>query len=98
MLTWRAQALALQGRPPIERQTSLSVLQTSLKNQLGNKADLQIQNDRANLTLKGVEPQALLSWLEQARLNAHVLPNDAKLKRNAAGQWEGRLTLVLPGA
>ena len=96
MLNARAEALALQGRPPIDRQTSLTALQTSVKNQWGNQAELQIQNEHATLILPSTAPEVLLTWLAQARLNAHALPSEAKLQRNAAGQWEGRLLLTLP--
>ena len=96
MLNARAQALALQGRPAIDRQASLSALQASVKNQLAAKAELQIQNDHATLILPSTAPEVLLGWLEQARLNAHALPIETKLQRNAAGQWEGRLLMSLP--
>ena len=98
MLNWRTEALALQAHTPIDRQTSLTALQTSVKTQLANKAELQIQSEHAILILQGVAPEVLLTWLEQARLNAHVLPAEAKLQRNASGQWEGRLTLNLPAS
>ena len=50
----------------------------------------------ALVTLAGVPPDALAQWLAQARINARAVPGEARLQRNAAGQWDGTLVLNLP--
>ena len=41
-------------------------------------------------------PDTLAQWLTQARVNARALPAEARLTRNAAGQWDGTLVMSLP--
>jgi general secretion pathway protein M len=38
---------------------------------------------------------ALAQWLAQVRLNVRVLPAEARLRRSAAGSWDGTLVLHL---
>ena len=43
-----------------------------------------------------MQRMAALKTQAQARSAAHTLPSDAHLTRNASGQWEGNVVLVLP--
>lgn len=61
-------------------------LQQSVATQLGTGAQLLLQGERAQLTLKNVPAQALASWLGQARQNLRV------------GTVEMRLTAAKPAA
>ena len=95
MRSLAAQAQALQNQPRLSRDDSLRALETSVRQLLGNTAQLRVSADRAELTLKGSSPAALAQWLVQARQNARVLPGEARLDRSALG-WNGTLVLLLP--
>ena len=95
MRSLAAQAKALQNQPRLSRDDSLRALEASVRQLLGNTAQLRVTADRAELTLKGSSPAALAQWLVQARQNARVLPGEARLDRSALG-WDGSLVLLLP--
>ena len=63
---------------------------------LGTTAALTVAGERATLTLNNAAPDALAQWLAQVRINARLVPVEAKLNRSGdpAG-WSG--TLVLGG-
>jgi general secretion pathway protein M len=96
MLRLRAQAQAMQSQPRLNRDDALRRLEASIREQLGASARYTIVGDRVSLTLAGASSQALAQWLTQARVNAHALPGEARLTRNAAGSWDGTLVLSLP--
>jgi general secretion pathway protein M len=62
---------------------------------LAPSLQLALVGDRATVTLKGVTADALTQWLAQVRLNVRVLPAEARLRRSAAGTWDGTLVLNL---
>ncbi len=64
---------------------------------LGPNAKLTLQNDRATLTLSGVNAEALRAWMNEARSGARARPNDAKLTRGATG-YSGTIGLTIGGA
>lgn len=65
---------------------------------LGDKARLNLQNDRAILTLTGgVTPEALRAWLSEARAGARARPIEAQLQRGPNG-YTGTLTVSFGGA
>ncbi|MFM8610789.1 MAG: type II secretion system protein GspM [Burkholderiaceae bacterium] len=73
-----------------------SALQASVRQRLGDKARVQVGAERAEVALSGVAPESLAQWLQEARVNARSLPLQARLTRNAAGQWDGTLVMSLP--
>jgi len=63
---------------------------------LGDKARLNLQGDRAILTLSGVTPEALRAWLTEARAGARARPVEAQLQRGPNG-YTGTLTVSFGG-
>lgn len=63
---------------------------------LGDKARLNLQGDRAILTLTGVQPEALRAWLTEARAGARARPVEAQLQRGPNG-YTGTLTVSIGG-
>ena len=63
---------------------------------LGDKARLNLQGDRAILTLTGVTPEALRAWLTEARAGARARPVEAQLQRGPNG-YTGTLTVNIGG-
>ena len=101
----QAQARALQAQPKLSRDDAFRALDASVKQRLGSSAQLSQQGERATLVLKGTSAQALAQWLAQARIDARVLPSEARLQRApaspasaaaAADAWNGTLVLNLP--
>lgn len=90
----QAQARTLQALPPIALADARRLLEASLR-PLGTSAQLQLAGERATVTLKGVPANALAPWLMQVRLNVRTVPAEARLLRNAAGNWDGTLVLNL---
>ncbi|MDD2881189.1 MAG: type II secretion system protein GspM [Rhodoferax sp.] len=97
MLRLQAQALALRAQPVMRADDARRALEASLK-PLGTSAQMVVQVERVTVTLKGVAPDALAQWLAAARQNAHSVPSEAHLTRNAAGTWDGTLVLYLPAS
>lgn len=77
-------------------------LQESVRTQLGAGAQLALQGERAQLTLKGVPAPALATWLAQVRQHLKVAPSAMQLTQTAsqAGssgtRWDGTLVLTMP--
>lgn len=96
MAALKTQARSLQSQPKPNRDEALRQLEQSVRQRLGTAGRMTISGDRVTVALTGVPPDALAQWLAQARSAAHALPSDAHLTRNATGQWEGNLVLILP--
>jgi general secretion pathway protein M len=97
----QSDAMALQNQPRLPYDDALRALETSVRQRLGNTAQLSVAGERATLTLKAAEADALARWLTQARVNARALPAEARLTRaagpaNAPARWDGALVLKLP--
>lgn len=92
----QTQAQSLQAQPKQNPEEALRQLELSARQRLGTTARMVIAGDRVTLTLTGTAPDALAQWLTQARVNARVLPGEARLNRNSGGLWEGTLVLNLP--
>ena len=105
----QAEAQQLQGAPRANPDNALRALQTSVTENLGAGARLNVAGDRATLALKGVPAQTLAPWLAQARSNAKSVPQEAHLVRSntnsngaalssdgAPARWDGTLVLALP--
>lgn len=90
----RAQALAIQAQPKMDRAESVRALEALVKQRLGGRAQMLVVGDRVTVTLKGTGPEELAQWLSQARINARVVPSEVRLVRvsgSAAGPaaWDG---------
>ncbi len=80
-----AEATALRGQRVLGYEESLRNLESSVKQTFGAAAVLSVSDARASLTLKGVSADALAQWLSQARINARVVPSEARLLRSSSG-------------
>ena len=101
MQALQAEAQQLQGAPRANPDNALRALQTSVTENLGAGARLNVADDRATLTLKGTPAQTLAPWLAQARSNAKSVPQEAHLVRSSGegagpARWDGTLVLALP--
>jgi general secretion pathway protein M len=84
MRSLAAEATALRAQRTLSYDESLRNLESSVKQTLGTGASLSVSDSRASLTLKGVSANALALWLSQARVNARVVPSEARLQRSLA--------------
>ena len=75
---------------------ALRALEQTIRQRFGTTARYSIGGDRVTITLSAAAPDTLAQWLTQARVNARALPAEARLTRNAAGQWDGTLVMSLP--
>lgn len=87
-----AEATALRGQRTLGYEESLRNLENSVKQTFGATAVLSVSDARASLTLKGVSADALAQWFSQARINARVVPSEARLQRSNAGAAAGAVT------
>jgi general secretion pathway protein M len=103
---WRTmRALAAQAQTLQARQASLPktadqlrALASANQRHLGLTGTPQTQSGQATVVLQAVPAAALAAWLEDVRINAHLVPNEVQLNRaSAAGPatWSG--TVVLAG-
>lgn len=105
-----AEATSLRAQRTLTYDEALRNLENSVKQSLGAGASLSVSDSRASLTLKGVNADALAQWLSQVRINARVVPSEARLQRGAVvapaasasgatssgTTWDGTLVLSLP--
>jgi len=96
MRSLQTQAQSLQSQPRMNPDEAARLLESSVRQRLGNTARLVVAGERVTLTLTATPPDALAQWLQQARVNARALPSEARLTRGAAGGWDGTLVLTLP--
>jgi general secretion pathway protein M len=96
MLRLQAQAQAMQSQPKQSYDQAIGLLEAAIRQQLGASARYSISGERVTVTLASVPSPVLAQWLTQARVNARALPGEARLARNAAGNWDGTLVLTLP--
>ena len=99
-----AQAKEFRAQRALSFDESQRALESSVKQTLGTGANVAINDSRANLSLKNVSADALAVWLNQARINARVVPSEVRLTRSAApavaasGATLGTAPGALPGA
>ena len=94
VLQLQAQALALRAQAPSAPVDAKAVLQNGLSS-LEKNARMAVLAERATISFKDAQPDALARYLEQARLMAHASTLEMHLKQ-AAGLWSGSLVLQLP--
>jgi general secretion pathway protein M len=92
----QSQAKAMQSQPKQSTEESMRQLEEAIRQQLGVAARYSIAGDRVTVTLTNTPAAALAQWLSQVRANAHAIPGEARLTRNATGGWDGTLVLALP--
>jgi general secretion pathway protein M len=92
----QAQARAMQAQPRQGHDEAMRQLEQAIRQQLGVSARYSIAGERVTVTLVNTPAPALAQWLTQVRSNARALPGEARLTRNAAGDWDGSLVLTLP--
>ena len=105
----QAQATALQEQPKLGFDDAQRTLEALLKQKLGASAQMSVVGDRASITLKAANADALAQWLTQARINARAVPSEVRLVRSSASgpgagagagagnaAWDGTLVLSLP--
>lgn len=96
MRALQSQAQALQSQPRQTPDEASRLLEAAVRQKLGLTARMSVSGERVTIALTGTSPEALGQWLTQARVNARVLPSEARLTRNPAGLWDGTLVLALP--
>jgi general secretion pathway protein M len=90
-----AEARLLAGSPKVSVADAQAAL-SSATERLGDKARLQVQGERAVLTLNGVPSEALQAWLGEVRAAARARPVEAQLTRSPQG-FNGSIVLSLGG-
>jgi general secretion pathway protein M len=91
-----AEATELRATPPVNREQAAVAL-TAATDRLGEKARLNLQGDRAVLTLNGAGTAAVRDWLAEARSGARARPVEASLMRGTQG-YSGTIVLAIGGA
>ncbi len=87
---------SLRAAPPVAPEQAAAALRAATE-RLGDKGKLQLQGERAVLTLSNVGTGALRDWLAEARAGARARPVEASLTRGTQG-YSGTLVLALGGA
>ena len=80
MRALQAEALALKKPTAISRKEATRWLESSADS-LGSGARIQVQGERATLTLQAAPAAELARWLSQARERAQALPVQAQLQQ-----------------
>lgn len=81
LLGLQAQARQLQKTTAISRTDASRWLEGSVSEALGAGARIQLQGERATLTLQAAPAAELARWLTQARERAQALPVQAQLQQ-----------------
>lgn len=79
-----AEARELRSAAPVSTAAAGMALQ-SATSRLGSSGKISLQGERATLILTGASPEALRSWLTEARSAARARPLEAQLVRAPAG-------------
>ncbi len=87
------EAKQLRALPPVPQNVAEQVLKAAT-DELGGKAKLAVQNDRATLTVTGINGEELRKWLLQARGGARARPIEATLTRAGDG-YNGTLIVAI---
>ena len=91
-----AEARELREATPINTEQALQALK-SASERLGAQARLNVQGERAVLTLNGVDSGSLRQWLAEVRSGARARALEAQLNRGASG-YSGTVVLAVGGA
>jgi len=91
-----AESRVLRAVVPVSQAQAGAALKAA-SDRLGDKAKLNLQGDRATLTLTGISPEALRAWLNEARSGARARPIEATLQRGPSG-FTGSVAVTLGAA
>ena len=86
----------LRAASPVPSEQAANALRAATA-QLGEKARLAVQGDRATLTFTGIPAEALRAWLGEARSAARARPMEAQLVKAATG-YSGSISVSIGGA
>lgn len=89
------EAQELRGAPPVNASQSAEALKAASE-RLGDKARLQLQGERAVLTLTDAGTEQLRGWLAEVRSGARARPLEANLSRSAGG-YSGSIVVAIGG-
>ena len=87
------EAKQLRALPPVPQPVAEQVLK-SATDDLGGKAKISVQGDRATLSVTGINGEDLRKWLIQARGGARARPVEATLTRAGDG-YNGTLVVAI---
>jgi general secretion pathway protein M len=87
------EAGSLKGAAPVSQSQARAALEAATS-RLGTVGRLNVQGDRATLTLTGVDAPMLREWLEAARSAARARPVEAQLTRSGDA-YAGTLTVSM---
>ena len=90
------EAKELRGLPPVNPAQAMTALKAA-SDRLGDKAKLNVQGERAVLTLTAVGTEQLRAWLAEARSGARARPVEATLTRGPVG-YSGSIVVAIGGA
>ena len=90
------EAKQLRALPPVPQSAAEQVLK-SATDDLGGKAKLAVQGDRATLSVTGINGEDLRLWLIKARGGARARPVEANLVRAGDG-YNGTLVVAIGNA
>jgi general secretion pathway protein M len=93
MTSISSEAKRLRALPPVQASVAEQVLKAAT-DELGGKAKLAVQGDRATLSVTGINGEDLRKWLMQARGGARARPIEAALTRAGEG-YNGTLVVQL---
>ncbi len=88
-----AEAKQLRALPPVPSSVAEQVLK-SATDDLGGKAKLTVNADRATLSVTGINGEDLRQWLIKARGGARARPVEASLTRAGDG-YNGTLVVTI---
>jgi len=87
------EARQLRALPPVPPSVAEQVLK-SATDELGGKAKISVQGERATLSVTGINGEELRKWLLQARGGARARPVEANLMRAGNG-YNGTLVVSI---
>ena len=87
------EAKQLRALPPVPQSAAEQVLK-SATDDLGGKAKISVQGERATLSVTGINGEDLRKWLLQARGGARARPVEATLTRAGDG-YNGTLVVAI---
>jgi general secretion pathway protein M len=87
------EAKQLRALPPVPASVAEQVLK-SATDELGGKAKITVQGERATLSVTGINGEELRKWLIQARGGARARPVEANLVRAGEG-YNGTLIVAI---
>jgi general secretion pathway protein M len=91
----QSESAVLRAAAPVGPSQAAMALKAATE-RLGDGAKLNMQGDRATLTLTAVSADALRAWLQEARSTARARPVEMQLVRNPRG-FSGTLVVSLGG-